>query len=291
MRLSVPEGFEAESFFAPFYWHQGWDLFPNVRTPGRSPVEALMDNAGVPTDLSGLSILDIGAWNGCLAFECERRGAERVVAFSLEDPEQTGFNSLSRLLEIERTRYVQGSIYDLDPERIGTFDVVICFGVIYHLRYPVLGLDNLRRVTAGSVYIESHALDECLVVNGSERALDELSSACLIQFYPGSELANDPSNWFSPSVSSVAAILRTAGFEVLVAKKHAQRGYWVGRAICDLPPFVDRIDGKPTYEGQFYEHSLQRLLGPKAGLAVTQAAPPTLQLLPTSEEAGAQAEV
>ncbi len=128
MNLTQPDGADPESFFAP----QGWDMFPNVRTPGRSPVDALMDNAGVPHDLSGLSVLDIGAWNGCLAFECERRGAERVVAFSLEDPEDTGFNALAKVLDVERTRYVQGSIYDLDPERIGTFDVVICFGVIYH---------------------------------------------------------------------------------------------------------------------------------------------------------------
>lgn len=274
VNFTPPIGFDAEAFFAPFYWHQGWEMFPGVHTPGRSPVGALMDNAGVPRDLSGASVLDVGAWNGCLAFECERRGASRVVGLSLEDPDETGFNALKGLVGAERTSYTLGSIYDLDAERLGTFDLVICFGVIYHLRYPVLGLDNLRRVTAGTVYIESHALDDCVVVDGVERSIGDLSGACLMQFYPGSELANDPSNWFSPSISAVTGVLRTAGFDVTMARKHAQRGYWVGRAQAGLPPFVDKIDGRHTYEGQFYDLSLRRLLGPKPGLAVISAMPP-----------------
>src|SRR5215210_1776907 len=34
----------------------------------------------IPGDLSGKSVLDIGAWDGYFSFEFERRGAERVLA-------------------------------------------------------------------------------------------------------------------------------------------------------------------------------------------------------------------
>ena len=34
----------------------------------------------MPEDLTGKRVLDIGAWNGCLSFECERRGAREVIA-------------------------------------------------------------------------------------------------------------------------------------------------------------------------------------------------------------------
>ena len=34
----------------------------------------------IPDDLSGWSVLDIGAWHGFFSFECERRGADRVLA-------------------------------------------------------------------------------------------------------------------------------------------------------------------------------------------------------------------
>lgn len=33
-----------------------------------------------PDDLTGWNVLDIGAWHGYFSFECERRGAERVLA-------------------------------------------------------------------------------------------------------------------------------------------------------------------------------------------------------------------
>ena len=34
----------------------------------------------LPASLAGLSVLDIGAWDGFFSFEAERRGAARVVA-------------------------------------------------------------------------------------------------------------------------------------------------------------------------------------------------------------------
>jgi tRNA (mo5U34)-methyltransferase len=35
---------------------------------------------GLPEDLTGKSVLDVGAWDGFFSFECERRGAARVLA-------------------------------------------------------------------------------------------------------------------------------------------------------------------------------------------------------------------
>jgi len=34
----------------------------------------------IPADLTGKSVLDIGAWDGFFSFEFERRGAKRVLA-------------------------------------------------------------------------------------------------------------------------------------------------------------------------------------------------------------------
>src|SRR5262245_5009969 len=163
MRLEPSPNFDATSFFRGVYWHQMWELFPGVKTPGRSGVAEIMKWCQVPERLDGRHVLDIGAWNGCASFECERRGAAKVVALSLEDPEITGFYRLKEALASTRTNYVRGTIYDLDPRKLGTFDVVLCFGVIYHLRYPLLGMDNLRRIAAGDLYLETYVIDNALV--------------------------------------------------------------------------------------------------------------------------------
>lgn len=267
MRRAPPSNFDPSIIRqnSPFYWHQGWEIFPGLSTPGRSEVSQLMANADMPQDLAGLRVIDVGGWNGCTGLECERRGASEAVVLSLEDPEHTGFNYLAALTEAERTRYVRGSIYDLDPDTLGTFDVVICFGVLYHLRYPVLGIDNLRRIAAGRLYLESHVLDSALVnlEDGSTGALGKLADASLMQFYKGKELADDVSNWFSPSMSALTGLIETAGFVVDRTFSTAARGYVNATVLPGLPPFMDKIDGASTYEGLFYDLSFDRLFGPR----------------------------
>jgi tRNA (mo5U34)-methyltransferase len=262
MRTEPPANFDVRTL-DQFYWHLGWEIFPGVRTPGRSPVELLLENAGVPKDCAGLRIADIGAWNGCVAFECERRGASEVVAISLEDPQATGFNFLKEILQTQRTRYELGTIYNLDPERIGQFDVVICFGVIYHLRYPILGIDNLRRIAKGRLYLESHVLDEALLLDGREISLrskyPELANASLLQFYKNDDLAGDRSNWFSPSVASLIGLVESAGFEVRQVRQFAERGYVSAEVTSGMPPFLEK-----TYEGAAYDACLRPLYGPMA---------------------------
>ena len=38
------------------------------------------------------------------------------------------------------------NLYDLTPEQFGTFDVVICSGLLYHLRFPFFGLKRISDV-------------------------------------------------------------------------------------------------------------------------------------------------
>jgi tRNA (mo5U34)-methyltransferase len=270
MRSSPPADLDLSPLTSgKFYWHQGWEIFPGVMTPGRSSVTAIMDGCHVPGRLDGKRVLDVGAWNGCASFECERRGSSEVVALSLEDPQTTGFDWLKSVLEAERTRYVRRSIYDLDPRYLGTFDIVLCFGVVYHLRYPILGLDNLRRVAAGDLYLESHILDEA-VINFDDGSIDTLASLArwaqgskLMQFYPTNELFSDRSNWWSPSASALKAILETGGFSVDHTSVADYRGYLHAKVKPGVPEFFDH--DAATYEDAFYDVNLAHLFGPKQG--------------------------
>ena len=96
----------------------------------------------LPASLEGLTVLDIGAWDGFFSFECERRGASRVVAadyYSWHGPgwgTKAGFQ-LAREALGSRVEDVDIDVMDLSPERVGTFDVVLFLGVLYHLRHPL----------------------------------------------------------------------------------------------------------------------------------------------------------
>ena len=39
---------------------------------------------------------------------------------------------------------------DLSPERVGTFDVVLFLGVLYHLPHPLLALERVAAVSRTS---------------------------------------------------------------------------------------------------------------------------------------------
>jgi tRNA (mo5U34)-methyltransferase len=213
----MPDGFDAESFFSGIHWHQRWEMYQGVFTPGRNPIAEFLDRATVPHDLTGRTVLDIGTWNGGLAFECARRGASRVVGFGPEDPDQTGFHKIRRQLDATSVEYVQGSVYDLDPGRLGTFDVVLFFGVIYHLRYPLLALDQIYKIATGDLFVESHVMDDYFLMGEETRPRKlarRFSGTPLWRFYEHAELGGDASNWFAPNLCALKGAIRSAGFSI-----------------------------------------------------------------------------
>jgi tRNA (mo5U34)-methyltransferase len=235
------------ALFDGLHWHQRWQVFKNVFTPGHNPVEELCNIIGLPTDLRGKRVLDIGAWHGCFSFECERRGAAEVVALTLESPEQTGFDRLHEAIGSRVVRHVQQSIYTADPKEIGTFDVVLFLGVLYHLRYPLLALDRIRNLCTGICLVETHVLDDCFVgPNGIRKLKDvdpQLLDVPLWQFYKGGELGGDPSNWFAANISGVISAFESAGFAIHLKEKWSTRAAFVALSEKTLVESLSR-----TYE-------------------------------------------
>jgi tRNA (mo5U34)-methyltransferase len=240
----TPTPQEAATFLegADFVWHQRFELAPGVWTPGLSPVPWLCEMAGLPADLSGASVLDIGTTNAGTAFELERRGARRVVAVDIFGPEQFGVQALIDFLG-SGVEFFTATVYELGTLFGEPFDLVICWGVLYHLRHPLLALDNLREVTKGWASLETAVCDSELPRRQRERAL--------ARFYRRAELAGDSSNWFAPTTAALEDWCGSAGFEV------ERRGTWPSRvperAMLTLRPTL----GRPEFEQLSYERPLR----------------------------------
>ena len=105
-------------------------------------------------------MLDIGAWDGFFSFECERRGAARVLAidtFAWDNYGKDGFLLAHKTLN-SKVEHRRLAAEDIDVATLGTFDVVLFLGVFYHLRSPISVLERIRGVTAGTLILETHAL-------------------------------------------------------------------------------------------------------------------------------------
>ena len=234
-----PEDLDLESLFADAQWHQHWELFEGVFTPGRNPVSLLCDLIGLPRDLRGKRVLDIGAWNGCFSFECERRGATEVIAFAPDLPESTGFSKLKEAINANNVQYHIGSVYDLSVESLGEFDIILFLGVLYHLRHPLLAIDKLQPLARGDVYVETHILNDSNLGAGknlASRILRRIAPGLpkeipFWQFYKTNELAGDFSNWFSPNIRAVLDAFESAGFEINVVETWGDRASFHAKAL------------------------------------------------------------
>lgn len=230
------------------YWFQKFEVAPGIFTPGANDIVYVCDQLKLPQDLTGMSVLDVGAYDGGISFECERRGASRVVAYDLPEPTQTGFNVAKEILN-SKVEYVQGSVYKLDPNKIGTFDIIIFAGVLYHLRYPLLACDCLRLVTKQLCLIETQVIDNCFVTPDGTVSLSQVSpqyvSLPICQFYEKGELGNDTSNWFSPNIAAVLAWFRSSGFDINHLSSWGGRAAFEAKVSQGLPPYQQSI----SYEG------------------------------------------
>lgn len=219
---------EIQAEVAKRHWFHSIDLGNGIVTPGHGRAHYWQDYQ-LPERLDGKTVLDIGAWDGFFSFEAEKRGAARVVAMDVWDrPENVGSLGSGRD-NLDFVKQVLGSkieplncdIYQIGipgSPIIGQFDVVLFLQVLYHLQHPMLGLTNLRLLTApeGVAYLETWIDAEWV----QEPAMI---------FYPDSELANDPTNWWGPNIKCVEAMAKAAGFKECTCVWWRQDCYFDGR--------------------------------------------------------------
>ncbi len=214
-------------------WFHSIPLGDGVVTKGLA--EKALPESCFP-DVSGKSVLDIGAWDGYYSFMAERLGAGRQVALDhyawgvdfvargaywnkcaadgilpdqsldLTDfwqpdlPGRRGFELASEVLGSSVTPLVT-DFATTDIEALGTFDVVFYLGVLYHMKEPLTCLERLRAVTGEVAVIETEAVH-----------LQHLEHESLAQFYAGGDLNADFGNWYVPNETGLHAMCRAAGF-------------------------------------------------------------------------------
>ncbi len=209
------------------HWYHQIEFAPALITPGINNSSAVLKNLdalGLPKNGASLRVLDIGCRDGFFTFEMERRGAE-VVGIDYILPTITGFHVASQIFDSTAT-YIVDNVYNLTPEKYGTFDVVLFLGVLYHLRNPLLALDQIRKVIkpGGLLLVESQ-----LTTDDRIKSLD----IPVWQFYPRDTLNHDATNKWAPNLSGLKFIVEESEFIVEDSKVSGARGYVKARAVID----------------------------------------------------------
>jgi tRNA (mo5U34)-methyltransferase len=192
-------------------WVHTIRLADDFCTPGR---ESLAFEAWrisfLPKDLTGKSVLDIGCNDGLYSFECERRGASRVLAIdNLQDPRVEETFLFARETIGSSIEWRKMSVYEIGA--LGeTFDLVLFMGVYYHVDDPIRAFRAIRTVASDLVIAEGH------VRKGHDPVM---------WLYKPCELnPEDSTNVWGPTVACLQRISNLTGFrEFRVVSKRSDR--------------------------------------------------------------------
>lgn len=191
------------------YWFHQIELAPGLTTPGWSnPKTQKLPYYGLPEDMSGMRVLDVGCAEGFFSFEAERRGAKEVVAIDSYPESVRRFNICRNALGSKATAYLC-NVYDLNPRAFGTFDIVFFFGVLYHLRNPILALESIVSVCTGALLLQTSTYE-----------VAESPDIPLARFHPFGMQSGTPENpmfdptvFWLPNAACTKAMVNHAGFQ------------------------------------------------------------------------------
>lgn len=162
---------EIKQGIAQYGWYHTIELAPGIFTPGQYDHRPLLKYYGLPDNLQGKTVVDVGPAHGFFAFEMEKRGADRVVTVELPKwSDHDGSNQLKKSFQSKnldsvyenylhdalsfaikarnsKVEQVYYNIYDLNPDTIGTFDISFCGSLLIHLTDPLKALYALHSVT------------------------------------------------------------------------------------------------------------------------------------------------
>jgi SAM-dependent methyltransferase len=106
-------------------------------------------------DLADRRVIDIGCGSGLHSLAALRLGAAEVVAVDI-DPDSVATTEalLQRTVPHARYRVARASVFDLDPAKWGTFDLVYAWGVLHHTGDLAAALHRASALVApGALFI------------------------------------------------------------------------------------------------------------------------------------------
>ena len=221
-------------------WYHQVEVFPGVTTPGPAAIQSYLLDLLEPGGFAGKKVLDIGAWTGPYTFEVERRGGQ-VTSFDIQDPERSGFNLL-KTIKGSKAEYIQDSVYNLAAHFKEYFDIILFLGVFYHLKNPVLALENIHAalkpgavmIYEGAVLEHAYSLDP-VWADRKDRMGPYLEIP--LAYYATGDCLGHFSNWYVPNVLCLREWIISSGFDPgqTFVLPQGSRAFGLARKIGAVP--------------------------------------------------------
>lgn len=125
----------------------------SVHATRLSMLDSILD-ARFGKELQRCNAIDLACHQGYFATKLAQRGAE-VLAVDARAEHVADATLMRDALGLPSLKLMQSDVHALVPAELGTFDVVLMLGLIYHLENPVGALRLARALTRGVCVVET----------------------------------------------------------------------------------------------------------------------------------------
>ena len=102
-----------------------------------------------------MTAVDIACHQGFFATHLARRGCRRVIAIDARADHLADTALMAEAYGLDNLTTVQADIDTLDTGALGSFDVALMLGLLYHIENPVGALRRARALTKGALVVET----------------------------------------------------------------------------------------------------------------------------------------
>jgi tRNA (mo5U34)-methyltransferase len=119
--------------------------------------------------------VDVACHEGWFSMQLAARSAARVVGFDIRAEHIKKANVIREISGLGNVTFDEADLFALDPTQIGSFDVTLFLGLLYHLDNPVGALRAARSLTTQVCVLETQVARptprlECLWGSGEARS-------------------------------------------------------------------------------------------------------------------------
>lgn len=151
-------------------WFYEFDLPDGTRTPSYLPpgVEKIHSTRLdmlwrglepiVRDEWPQLSVIDVACHQGYFATQVARKGCRDVLAIDARDEHVADTRLIGQAFGLANLRTQQADINSLNAAQLGTFDVTLMLGLLYHVENPVGVLRLARALTRRVCVIETQVV-------------------------------------------------------------------------------------------------------------------------------------
>jgi tRNA (mo5U34)-methyltransferase len=161
--------------------------------------------------------LDVACNEGWFSLHVAKLGAAETVGIDARESNIEKARFVQEALGVPGLSFRAQDLFEVDPDGEGSFDLVLCLGLLYHLEDPMGAVRRLRALTRGLCVIETEVARPATIEIDRGPSQGTLTTEAAFGFAPEPDALWNPLSSVTgaaivPTLAALESMLEVAGF-------------------------------------------------------------------------------